>query len=130
MCTLQVRTRVAGESSNNGASTATTTTTTASATASTDSSAAPSAAALVLRFVVPEFKTHPGSHLALVGSVAQLGSWDAAKALAMEWQPGHKWTAQLPLDHAWSGKIEYKVCGTGVWTQGCGWMCGQACRGG
>lgn len=130
MCTLQVRTRVAGESSHNGASTATTTTTTAaSATATTDSSAAPSAAALVLRFVVPEFKTHPGSHLALVGSVAQLGSWDAAKALAMEWQPGHKWTAQLALDHAWSGKIEYKVW-TGVWDQGCRRGCGQACRGG
>ena len=130
MCTLQIRTCAAGEASHNGASTASSTTTTsASATATTNSSAATSATDLVLQFVVPEFKTHPGSHLALVGSVVQLGSWDAAKALAMEWQPGHKWTAQLPLDHAWSGRIEYKVW-TGVWDQGGRRGCGQACRDG
>lgn len=69
-------------------------------------------------FVVPlsspaplpsQFIAHEGAYLAVVGSSAQLGEWDAAKALPMAWQLGHRWTASVDIPADWHGTLEYKV---------------------
>ncbi len=64
---------------------------------------------LRLRFVVPEFVTHMGSRLAIVGSLPALGAWDAAQALDLSWAPGHRWAADLELPRGWTGTVEFKV---------------------
>lgn len=52
-----------------------------------------------------------GQQLAIVGSAPELGSWSAAQAVRMEWQPGHAWSVDVafPVDRA-DTTIEYKVC--------------------
>ena len=40
------------------------------------------------------YKTQYGQELAVVGSIPQLGSWDANKAFKMKWTDGHHWVAE------------------------------------
>eukprot|EP00195_Chlamydomonas_chlamydogama_P007128 CAMPEP_0202896286 /NCGR_PEP_ID=MMETSP1392-20130828/5318_1 /ASSEMBLY_ACC=CAM_ASM_000868 /TAXON_ID=225041 /ORGANISM="Chlamydomonas chlamydogama, Strain SAG 11-48b" /LENGTH=1485 /DNA_ID=CAMNT_0049581583 /DNA_START=292 /DNA_END=4749 /DNA_ORIENTATION=- len=63
----------------------------------------------VVRFIVPEFVTSPGQCLALVGSGPVLGNWDASRAVRMSWQEGHKWVAEVHLNHGWRGAYEFKL---------------------
>ena len=67
------------------------------------------AAGLCLRFTVPEFLTHVGAELAVVGSLPQLGAWQAKGAQRLAWAPGHRWSADIALPTGWEGDIEYKV---------------------
>jgi hypothetical protein len=64
---------------------------------------------LCLRFTVPEFVTHMGASLAIVGGVPELGSWDASKALRLAWAPGNRWSADVDMPAGWTGTMEYKV---------------------
>ena len=67
------------------------------------------AAGLCLRFTVPEFLTHVGAELAVVGNLPQLGAWQAKGAQRLAWAPGHRWSADIALPAGWEGDIEYKV---------------------
>ena len=67
------------------------------------------AAGLCLRFTVPEFLTHVGAELAVVGNLPQLGAWQAKGAQRLAWAPGHRWSADIALPSGWEGDIEYKV---------------------
>ncbi|WIA38322.1 hypothetical protein OEZ86_001659 [Tetradesmus obliquus] len=59
-----------------------------------------------VQFVVPEYLTHWGQVLKVVGSMEELGNWKVEKAPAMEWNEGHTWTlnVQLPV-----GAVNFKV---------------------
>ena len=59
---------------------------------------------------MPEFLTHVGAELAVVGSLPQLGAWQAQGAQRLAWAPGHRWSADIALPAGWEGDIEYKVC--------------------
>lgn len=48
-------------------------------------------------FRVPNCRLNFGEHLRVVGSCAELGSWDAAAAPMLNWQEGDCWVAELPL---------------------------------
>lgn len=58
------------------------------------------------RFVVPQYVTSFGQSLKVVGSLPELGAWDAAKAPAMFWRDGHVWALELLLPPA---TFEFKV---------------------
>ncbi len=62
---------------------------------------------------MPEFVTHVGAELAVVGGLPQLGSWDATHALKLVWAPGHRWSADVALPEGWAGSLEYKVGSNG-----------------
>ena len=62
------------------------------------------------RFVVPQYVTSFGQSLKVVGSLPELGGWDAAKAPAMFWKDGHVWALELLLPPA---TFEFKVCAHG-----------------
>ena len=47
-----------------------------------------------------------GEHLRLVGSAEQLGGWDPAAGLTLEWAEGDNWSAEAALP---DGAIEFKV---------------------
>lgn len=64
---------------------------------------------LCLRFVVPEFVTHMGAGLALIGSLPELGSWNVSKAARLVWAPGNQWSVDVPLPEHAAGRVEYKV---------------------
>jgi hypothetical protein len=66
-------------------------------------------APVTVRFVVPEFVSTTGQQLVLVGSVPQLGSWDAQQGARMTWSPGHRWVADVQLTPGWHGALEFKV---------------------
>eukprot|EP00878_Enallax_costatus_P016089 GHUV01016870.1.p1 GENE.GHUV01016870.1~~GHUV01016870.1.p1 ORF type:complete len:249 (+),score=39.42 GHUV01016870.1:106-852(+) len=59
-----------------------------------------------VHFEVPEYLTHWGQVLKVVGSLDELGNWKVEKAPAMEWHEGHSWTldVQLPV-----GAVNFKV---------------------
>lgn len=56
--------------------------------------------------VVPSFAVKFGEELAVVGSISELGSWDASKAPAMTWGEGHTWSLMLDLP---TQSIDFKV---------------------
>ena len=72
-------------------------------------SRSPSPKPCVVRFIVPEFFTAPGQVLALVGSSAALGNWEASRAVRLSWQDGHRWVADVQLEPGWNGALEFKV---------------------
>lgn len=60
-------------------------------------------------FTVPSQPLAFGEHLRLVGSAEQLGSWDPAAGLTLEWAEGDNWSAEAALPE---GAIEFKVLPT------------------
>ena len=78
-------------------------------------------ASSLLEFEVPSYKTHPGQSLKVVGSIPQLGGWDPAKGLALEWKPGHAWSASLtlPSHDQMEAKVIVEENGRCTWEPGC-----------
>lgn len=62
-------------------------------------------------------RTSPGESVAIVGSTAALGAWDAAAAVPLTWGEGHVWSGELPLllgggaedEQAQAQAIEFKA---------------------
>lgn len=63
-------------------------------------------AASMVRVEVPQFGVQFGEHLRLVGSCAELGSWNAQTGAAMSWREGHDWIADVALP---PGRHDFKV---------------------
>lgn len=60
-----------------------------------------------VRFSVTK-RVEYGSEIAVVGSNAQLGEWDAGRALQMQWTRGHVWVATADLNLTPGSVLEYK----------------------
>lgn len=69
---------------------------------------------------VPNCQLAFGEHLRVVGSCAELGSWDAAAAPALEWSEGDCWAGELALppgEHAFK-LVVVRQDGSQQWEEG------------
>ena len=64
---------------------------------------------ITLDVEVPFFNTSPGQSLVLIGSLPEMGGWELASAVQMEWNDGHRWTASVPVPRASLAGAEFKV---------------------
>ncbi|KAG2446552.1 hypothetical protein HYH02_008539 [Chlamydomonas schloesseri] len=58
------------------------------------------------RFVVPQYVTHYGQELRVVGSLPELGGWNPWTAPRMSWSEGHQWSIETSLPQE---AFEFKV---------------------
>ncbi|KAG2430618.1 hypothetical protein HXX76_010136 [Chlamydomonas incerta] len=67
---------------------------------------AKTATAVRYRFVVPQYVTHYGQELRVVGSLPELGGWNPWTAPRMSWSEGHQWSLETSLPQE---TFEFKV---------------------
>ncbi|BFI24910.1 hypothetical protein MPTK2_1g16100 [Marchantia polymorpha subsp. ruderalis] len=63
-----------------------------------------------VKFVLQK-ECHFGQQFNVVGDIAELGEWDPAHAVAMEWSEGHVWTAEVGIPVGLTVKWKFVMTG-------------------
>lgn len=63
----------------------------------------------VVRLQVNGIQSQPGDTLVVIGDCPELGEWDPARAVALEYINSNTWFGELPFDHSAGRTIAYKL---------------------
>ncbi|KAG6542188.1 hypothetical protein Mapa_016421 [Marchantia paleacea] len=63
-----------------------------------------------VKFVLQK-ECHFGQQFNVVGEISELGEWDPAHAVAMEWSEGHVWTAEVGIPVGLTVKYKFVMTG-------------------